>query len=241
MVAELIYASDCPNVTQARGNLLRAFAKAGIQARWIEWERHNADSPPYVQAFGSPTILVDGKDIAGAEPTGDISCCRLYRDNNEKAIGVPSVENIGRKLATKAMGRNETQANGWRTNMVVFSGIATVLLPKAACPACWPIYAGVLSSLGLGFLLKTVYLFPLTAAFLFIAVVALAYKAKLRKGYGPFILGVIGAGMVLIGKFMYQNNPVMYGGIILLLTASFWNAWHGTKNGGNKESCPACS
>jgi len=28
-------------------------------------------------------------------------------------------------------------------------GIGAALLPNATCPACWPVYAGILSSLGL--------------------------------------------------------------------------------------------
>jgi|GEM_PF-2330127 len=33
--------------------------------------------------------------------------------------------------------------------------------PQGRCPACWPAYAGVLSALGLGFLLESAYLLPM--------------------------------------------------------------------------------
>ena len=104
-------------------------------------------------------------------------------------------------------------------------GIAFAFLPKLACPACWPAYAGLLSSVGLGFLLDTTYLFPLTAAFLVLAVGALAFRARTRRGYGPFRVGLAAAAVVLVGKFIFESDAAMYGGIGLLVAASVWNAW----------------
>ena len=50
--------------------------------------------------------------------------------------------------------------NGWRSSLATLPGIGLAFLPKIACPACWPAYAGLLSSLGLGFLLDVRWLFP---------------------------------------------------------------------------------
>jgi hypothetical protein len=33
---DLVYSSDCPNVTLARANLLLAFARAGVKPKWSE-------------------------------------------------------------------------------------------------------------------------------------------------------------------------------------------------------------
>src|SRR5690606_38639800 len=98
-------------------------------------------------------------------------------------------------------------------------------LPKVACPACWPAYAGFLSSVGLGFLLETTYLLPLTAAFLATALGALAYRAKRRRGYIPFALGLFAAAVVLAGKFAFESDPAMYAGLAILVGASLWNSW----------------
>ena len=55
----------------------------------------------------------------------------------------------------------------WKQNLHAAPGIGLSMLPKSACPACWPAYAGVLSSIGLGFLIPNLaYLLPLTALFL---------------------------------------------------------------------------
>ena len=91
---ELIYDRDCPNVSKARAQLLRAFADAGISPQWTEWDRGDPACPAYMCGYGSPTILVDGNDVAGAELSDGISCCRLYTDAAGGFQGVPSVQLI---------------------------------------------------------------------------------------------------------------------------------------------------
>ena len=87
----------------------------------------------------------------------------------------------------------------------------------------WPFYSGIVSSVGLGFLISTKYLLTLTIAFLILTFGALAYHAKQRRGYGPFGLGIVGAVAVLIGKFDLESNPVTFTGIVVLVVASAWN------------------
>jgi hypothetical protein len=62
MKVEVVCNPDCPNVTEARAQLLRAFAEAGISPGWIEWNRKSAAAPSYARAFGAPTVLVNGRD-----------------------------------------------------------------------------------------------------------------------------------------------------------------------------------
>lgn len=97
MKIELVYFEGCPNVEAARENLRRAFNDLGLEADWLEWDQGNDNAPEHVKAFGSPSILVDGKDVAGDH--GECCApqsCRLY-DGGKNA---PSVENI--KTAVKA-------------------------------------------------------------------------------------------------------------------------------------------
>ena len=98
-------------------------------------------------------------------------------------------------------------------------------LPKLACPVCWPAYAGLLSSLGLGFLISAAYLLPLTIVFLTLALAALAFRAKSRRGLGPFLVGLMSAMSVLFGKFVWESNVTIYSGVGMLVVASVWNAW----------------
>ena len=239
---ELIYDHDCPNVSKARAQLLRAFAEAGRAPNWTEWERSAPESPDYVKGYGSPTILVNGKDVAGAEASDDISCCRLYGDSSSGFQGVPPVRLIASALRAAneypALGNRSERIVGWRSSLTTLPGIVFALLPNLACPACWPVYAGLLGSLGFGFLLNTSYLFPITLIFLVIAVGAFGFRAKRRWGYGPFGAGLLASGIVLVGKFVFESDQVMYGGIALLVAASVWNGWPLKMN--RKSSRAAC-
>lgn len=123
----------------------------------------------------------------------------------------------------------------WKRTLGVLPGIGVSLLPKVTCPMCWPAYAGILSSVGLGFLLSSRYLLPVTAAFLLVAIAALGFRARVRRGYGPMLLGVVAASGVLTGKFQLESDAAMYGGLSLLVAASVWNSWPR-----RAASCPEC-
>ena len=112
-----------------------------------------------------------------------------------------------------------------KQGLLALPSVGISMLPKLACPACWPAYAGLLSSVGLGFLISTVYLLPLTGVFLFLAVAALLFRASKRRGYGPFVLGLVAGSAVLLGKFAWESKLTMYSALGLLVVASLWNAW----------------
>ena len=106
---------------------------------------------------------------------------------------------------------------------LIAAGVAA--LPALTCAACWPLYAGLLSALGLGFIDYTPFLLPLTASMLVVATVPLAWKVRQRWGYGPLLFGVVGAALILVGKFRMDEQPVYYAGIAVPLAASIWNLW----------------
>jgi hypothetical protein len=94
-----------------------------------------------------------------------------------------------------------------------------------------------LSAIGFGFLLNTTWLIPLTAAFLAVAVGALAFRANRRRGYRPAALGVVAAAIVLAGKFGMDSDVLMYVGLAILVSASLWNTWPRRA----PQHCDACA
>jgi hypothetical protein len=90
---ELIYDVDCPNLGEARAQLRRALEAAHLPARWREWVRGESTNPPYVEKYGSPTILVDGEDVAVAD-VADGCSCRLYPDDQGALRRVPALRAI---------------------------------------------------------------------------------------------------------------------------------------------------
>src|SRR5437588_1736780 len=91
-----------------------------------------------------------------------------------------------------------------KQTILALPGIGVSLLPKLPCPACWPAYAGIVSALGLGFLISTKYLLLLTVAFLAITAASLGFRASRRHGYGPFWLGLAAAVVIFTGKFYFD-------------------------------------
>ncbi len=128
----------------------------------------------------------------------------------------------------------------WKQSLMTLPGVGVSILPKLACPACWPAYAALLSSVGLGFLISTAYLFPMTVALLSLALGAIAFRAKQRNGYGPFLLGLLAAAAVLLGKFVWESKPTMYGAFGLLVISSLWNAWPRHAAPSELATCPGC-
>lgn len=230
---DFVWADDCPNVRAARANLMRAFAEAQMPARWQEWRADEATCPSHLRHLGSPAIVVDGRDIAGYDPAAGPGC-RIYPGTDGGQTGVPPVALIARALracdgsTSTASSPKTAEGHGslrWKRMAGVAPSVAVALLPKVACPACWPAYAGALSALGVTFLIDTRYLLALTSAFLAIALVFLGFRADRRWGYGPLALGVLASAALLVGKFWYESDAAMYVGVALLMIASLWNAW----------------
>ena len=90
----LIYFDGCPNVELARTHLRRAIEDAGLDTQWQEWEQNDPSAPAWVKEHGSPTVLVNGRDVTGGGDTAGVaaSACR--------ADGAPSVETIRAALAS---------------------------------------------------------------------------------------------------------------------------------------------
>jgi hypothetical protein len=240
MTVELIYDRDCPNVRAARANLIKAIAASSREVRWTEWDSSAADSPPHVKGYGSPTVLVDGKDVAENSASGAGASCRLYRRGGVRFDGAPSVEEIVAAFASQR-GASIAAQDGWKSSLSAVPGIAFAFLPKIVCPACWPAYAGLLSALGLGFLLCETWLLALTTAFLGLSIGALAFRARMRRNYGPFVFGLAAPVVVLAGEFAFDSKAATYGGLGVLVAASIWNAWPRRRIEAGCQACVSAS
>ncbi len=242
MTVELIYFRECPNVSLARERLLKAFAATGMTPQWQEWERNDPASPAHVRAYGSPSILVNGRDVMGMEPSGEeAGACRVYAQTSGPLDGAPAVDDIATALREAHAGVSThavAPRPGLRSFIATLPGIGAAALPKLTCPACWPAYSGLLSSMGLGFINYTPYLLPLTTAFLFLSLIALGWRASRRRGYGPLFVGIAASVMLLVGKFAFDSDAAMYAGMAVLVAASLWNAWPRARQAAG--NCLAC-
>jgi lipopolysaccharide export LptBFGC system permease protein LptF len=86
--------------------------------------------------------------------------------------------------------------------------------------------------------MQTAYLLPLTVLFLALAVVALGFRARRRRGYGPLAVGVAAGAVLVVGKFVIDSDLAVYAGVAGLVGASLWNSWPVTSTAG-VPSAPA--
>lgn len=131
-----------------------------------------------------------------------------------------------------------------RRNLSAAPGLVAALLPNVTCPACWPVYAGVLSAVGLGFLMQGAYFYIVVSLLLAISLASLFYRARKRHGYGPFILGLAAAATILSGKAYAAPSIVLYGAAGLLVAATIWNnlpVRKGTSKTIETASCACCA
>jgi len=218
MKVRLLYFAGCPNVDGTRENLRRAVAQCGFEVRVEEIDTTDPDTPERLRGWGSPTVLVDGTDVAGASgPAG--ASCRLY-PGAAGLQGAPAVETI-----TAALRRARNLRWSWMRTMASLPATILPLLPSATCPACVAAYAGVLSTLGLGVLLTERALAPLIVGFLFLGFVSVAWATKSHGRYGPLLATVLGSLAVALGRLVWRLPPVLYVGVALLLGATLWNLW----------------
>jgi hypothetical protein len=124
-----------------------------------------------------------------------------------------------------------------KLSLLAVPGVVVSLLPTLTCPLCWPGYAALLSSFGLGFLASETYLLPLTGAFLALALLALGLQGR-KKGYGPLVVAVVSAAIILPGKFVIGSNAMTYVGAGILALASIWSLLPAPSSA---PACPTCA
>ena len=125
MTVELLYDENCPNVAEARANLRRALIEVGLPPSWTERMPVAPEAPYPLRGFGSPTVLVNGRDVGGAEPA-DAACCRVYEVAGRWS-GAPPGELIGRnywELAAEHVPDPSWVQRGLQTGVAV-RGIAS--------------------------------------------------------------------------------------------------------------------
>jgi hypothetical protein len=64
VIVELRAVPDCPNLDATRDRLHACLAEAGLGLEVVE----------RVGAYPSPSVLIDGRDVTGADPHGPAAC-----------------------------------------------------------------------------------------------------------------------------------------------------------------------
>ncbi len=220
MKVQLLYFPGCPNVSEARKVLRRALTGSGLPPEFEEVDVTAPETPSDLRSWGSPTILVNGTDALGEHaPAGP--CCRLYPEVQSGVRGVPSEAQLRRAFLKAGRRRGALHALG------AIPGAVAAVLPVATCPACFAVYAGIFSALGVGYLLREEVLTPLIVVLLALGVVSMAWSSRAHRRIGPLAATLAGSAAIVAGRLVWEVPLVLYGGIVLILGASLWNVWLG--------------
>jgi drug/metabolite transporter (DMT)-like permease len=124
-----------------------------------------------------------------------------------------------------------------RTTLLTISSALLVVAPK--CPVCFLAYFGIFGVATASASVYRAWLPAVTAIWLVITVATLAFQRRgPRRQYGPALLGLVAALVLLSGKFILDNQALIVAGIVALLGAVIWPSW--SRKPGPDEICPRC-
>lgn len=167
MKIQLLHFRGCPNVDAARAAVRAALVEERLDVSVEEIDVEAPDTPAWARGWGSPTILVDGQDVAGQQPAAS-SACRLY------AGGAPAIETIRARIA-KSRGPEPAKA---RIALPMIGAVTAAIAASACCLV--PAALAVVGVSGAGFAARFA---PYRPYFLIATGVALA--AGFRFAYRP--------------------------------------------------------
>jgi hypothetical protein len=220
MRVQLLTFPGCPSAEPARDVLRRALAEMGLPDGFEEVDVSRPETPEALRGWGSPTILVDGRDVAGAAPSAG-AACRLYTPGAGEGRGAPALSLVLQALhAARGPVRRR-----WMAAVAALPAALLALLPTATCPACLPAYGALLSSFGLGVLVDERVMAPLVAAFLVLGLASVAWTTRRHGRWGPLVVTLLGSLAVVAGRLAWNVPAAVNAGVALLIAGAAWNAW----------------
>jgi hypothetical protein len=108
---ELLWWAGCPSTDKAQADLEQAIRDVGLSGVGVRRTEITTDDEARTRSFvGSPTILVDGADVASPEPEEAVGLsCRVYRRRDGRIAPTPDPDDmreaLGRALARKESSR----------------------------------------------------------------------------------------------------------------------------------------
>jgi hypothetical protein len=116
-----------------------------------------------------------------------------------------------------------------------------------AAPCCFPVFAALAATLGLGVLDRTAAM-VLSAfqGFALVAIIGLILSYRRHRRFGPVAAGTLGGAAVAYSFYWSWSTALLYTGLAALLIASIWN-WFSSRQSGRSApalrsvvTCPLC-
>lgn len=141
----------------------------------------------------------------------------MERNNIKKSCNCNSPQCQGIKEPASKMKKSMRSIPSLLLSLVI------AFFPK--CPMCWAVYMSMLGSFGFVTIPYMGWLFPVFLLFSVFYLWLLFVKAS-EKGYGPFILSILGFIIILIGRVFFGGNQwVSIIGMLCVFSGSLWNTY----------------
>jgi hypothetical protein len=104
---EVFYVPECPHHPSAVKRLREVLSAEGVRTEISEVEVRDARAAEQYRFCGSPTIRINGRDIAGEQhsPLSFALACRMYPGAQQ--LGVPPIEMMQRAVREARAGENK--------------------------------------------------------------------------------------------------------------------------------------
>ncbi len=106
---ELLWWEGCPSTDRAQAELQQALQDVGLSDAPVRRTEIESDDEARTRRFlGSPTILVDGVDVASSGPEEPVGLsCRVYRRRDGRISPTPDPDDVREALERAARARKE--------------------------------------------------------------------------------------------------------------------------------------
>lgn len=108
----------------------------------------------------------------------------------------------------------------------IFSGTGTVLLSLlscSVCPMCLPIYAGILSLVGVELSEISAFFFPVMIFFSVITLSFMGYQIYKHHGSWKIFSIALASGLSMISAAFLGYEYILYASVAFFIGSIFWN------------------
>ncbi len=211
---EIVYEPTCPNYRFTESKVRKVAKRMGVKVEIVLINRDASSTPPDFANLPSPSVLVNGVDL---EPNASKGAgCRIYQSTEGKITGSPP-----ESLIEKGLESLETHhRSGTLPFLSVLPAFGAALLPALGCPLCWPLYAALTASLGIGFINYTPYLPGILIGTLLVALAGLFIYGLRSQNWittaaGSLTVIAFVGGRALSAEFVYLL-PGLFLGILTI-------------------------
>ena len=179
---------------------------AALLPSWNEYYEHYPNLPRHIRKGKVGSLFIDEKLV-------------WHYDSFNRWPEVSELSGLIQNAAKRS--KRSYRWRAIRKNLSFLLALIIAFFPK--CPFCWAAY---LSAFGLSNLAAFTYqawMLPVFAVLLLLNLFSLFLTRKTNQ-LGPFFVGLMGAMVIVLNRFVFNVDSLIYAGSVLLIAGALWNS-----------------